>query len=284
MIYLILCILSSSSIYVIFRIAKNYNCKLHTLITINYLAASLLGIILFKPFAGFTTPQLPHWFPYAILLGVLFIAMFFLIGHSSQKAGITVTTLANKLSLVFPVAFSLIYFNEQISTLKYIGLVSAVVAVALTVYKKEITRTNLIFIVLPLSIFFGSGLIDSVVKYVQAIKISENESSFYTISVFLVAFLCGIIITIFKRDKTMKFNIYTVILGILLGIVNFGSLYFIIEALNRSGLESSLVFALNNMAVVAFTAVLGTLLFKEKLNKINFAGVILALVSLYFLL
>ena len=285
MIYLILCILSSSMIYVIFRVAKNYNCKLQSLITINYLAASLLGILLFQPFAEGNTPAtLPHWMPFAILLGILFIAMFYLIGHSAQKAGITVTTLANKLSLVFPVTFSLIYFNEQLSTLKAIGIVTAIIAVGLTVYKKELTKTNLVYIVLPLFIFLGSGLIDSIVKFVQAVKISESETSLYTILVFMVAFLCGVLVSIFTKTYRLKLNPATLLFGALLGIVNFGSLYFIIKALNKSGLESSLVFALNNMAIVAFTAILGTLLFKERLNKINFAGVVLALISLYFLL
>lgn len=285
MIYLILCILSSSMIYVIFRVAKNYNCKLQSLITINYLAASLLGILLFQPFAGGKTPlALPHWTPFAVILGILFIAMFYLIGYSSQKAGITVTTLANKLSLVFPVAFSLIYFNEQLTTIKAIGIVTAIIAVGLTVYKKDITRTNLIYIVLPLFLFLGSGLIDSLVKYVQAVKISDNETSLYTILVFAVAFVVGIMVTIITKTYRQRLNPATLVFGTLLGVVNFGSLYFIIKALNNSGLESSLVFALNNMAIVAFTAILGTLLFKERLNKINFIGVILALISLYFLL
>nr|WP_321356888.1 hypothetical protein [uncultured Draconibacterium sp.] len=285
MIYLILCILSSSMIYVIFRVAKNYNCKLQSLITINYLAAGLLGILLSQPFANGKNPvTLPLWTPFAVILGILFIAMFYLIGYSSQKAGITVTTLANKLSLIFPVAFSLIYFNEELSVLKAVGIFTAIIAVGLTVYKKEITKTNLIYIVLPLFLFLGSGIIDSLVKYVQAVKISDSETSLYTIMVFTVAFLCGIVVTILTKTYRQKLNTATLFFGTLLGVVNFGSLYFIIKALNNSGLKSSLVFALNNMAVVAFTAILGTLLFKERLNKINFAGVVLALISLYFLL
>jgi drug/metabolite transporter (DMT)-like permease len=210
--------------------------------------------------------------------------MFYLIGSSSQKAGITVTTLANKLSLVFPVLFSLIYFKEQISVIKYIGLITATIAVLLTVYKKDVKKTRLIFIILPVLIFFGSGLVDSMVKYVQAVKISESDVTDYTIVVFLVAFLCGVIITLFRKNKKDIIYPPTLILGFLLGAANFGSLYFIIRALNNSNLESSLVFALNNMSIVALTALLGTLLFKEKLNIINFAGILLGIISIYFLL
>uniref|UniRef100_UPI0032167426 DMT family transporter n=1 Tax=uncultured Draconibacterium sp. TaxID=1573823 RepID=UPI0032167426 len=282
--YLILSILSSSMIYVAFRIAKDYDCKLTSLITYNYLAATILGVLFFHPFKSASFEYSAHWLPFGLLLGVLFIAMFFLIGNSSQKAGITVTTLANKLSLVFPVLFSLFYFNEKISALKYFGLGTAIIAVVLTVYKKDITKNHSFHILLPLLIFFGSGLVDSVVKYVQALKISENEIALYTTVVFFVAFLCGVSVTLIGKNKKFDYKTPTLLLGILLGVANFGSLYFFINALNKSNLESSLVFALNNMSIVAFTALLGILLFNEKLNKINFAGIVMAIISLYFLL
>ncbi len=271
-------------IYVVFRIAKNYNCRLTPLITYNYLAATLLGLLFFQTFRESSIKESISWIPFGILLGVLFIAMFFLIGTSAQKAGITITTLANKLSLVFPVLFSLFYYHESITTLKYIGLVGAFIAIALTVYKKDLRKSNLILIALPLTIFAGSGLVDTLVKFVQAEKIDASEAGAYTTLVFFVAFLCGIVIQLISGKNQLRIHPPTLLLGVMLGVVNFGSLYFIIMALNHTGLKSSLVFALNNMLVVALTAILGTLLFKEKLNKINFAGIILAIASLYFLL
>ena len=277
-------ILSSTLIFVIFRLAKNYQSRLSALITYNYLAATLLGLLFFRPLSGLHIENFPDWLPFGVLNGVLFIAIFFLIGQSSQKAGITVTTLATKLSLVFPVMFSLIYYHENITGLRLVGLVSAFIAIALTLYKKDIRKINPILIFLPLLIFLGSGVVDSVVKFVQAEKISANQTAIYTTSVFLVAFLCGLLLNAFSKNTKWSIHPPTLFFGTLLGIVNFGSLYFLIEALNKANMKSSLLFALNNMAIVALTAFLGWLLFKEKLNKVNFAGIALALVSLYFLL
>ncbi|NQU53695.1 MAG: EamA family transporter [Bacteroidetes bacterium] len=284
MVYLLASILSSSMIYVVFRLAKNYSCNLSTLITINYLTATILGFLLFQPTNGNLRNNVIQWLPFGILLGVLFIVMFYLIGNSSQKAGIAVTTLANKLSLVFPVLFSLLYFNEKITLLKTTGLITAFIAVFLTVYKKEIKKTNLLFLILPVVIFIGSGITDSVVKFVQAVKINSEEASIFSSLVFLVAFVIGVIIS-FSQKKTAKlYHFPTLALGTLLGIVNFGSLYFIINALNKSNLNSSMVFTINNMSIVSLSAILGTFLFHEKLNKINIAGIFLALLSLYFLI
>ena len=44
-------------------------------------------------------------------------------------------------------------------------------------------------------------MIDSIVKYVQAVKISDQETTLYTIIVFFVAFLCGTIISIFNSSN-----------------------------------------------------------------------------------
>lgn len=271
-------------IYVVFRLAKNYNCNLSALITINYLTATILGILLFNPLDLNIWSSSGSWIPFGIILGILFIAMFYLIGNSSQKAGITVTTLSNKLSLVFPVLFSLLYFNEKITTLKTIGLITAFIAVFLTVYKKELKKTNFIFILLPVSIFIGSGITDSVVKFVQAVKINSEEASIFSSLVFFVAFIIGGFLSLFQKSKLNFTHSPTILLGILLGAVNFGSLYFIINALNKSNLNSSMVFTINNMSIVAFSAILGTFFFHEKLNKTNVAGIFLAILSLYLLL
>jgi drug/metabolite transporter (DMT)-like permease len=285
MIYLLLTIFSSTSIYIIFKHAKNYSCQLTDLITINYLTATLLGFVFFVQFNNGLISQIKSWYIFAILTGFLFIVMFFLIGNSSQKAGITVTTLANKLSLVFPVLFSLIYFEEQITPLKFIGIISGVVAVFLAIYKTDIKKTKLIYLLLPVFIFAGSGITDSVVKYVQAVKIDQTESALFSTIVFFIAFVISLLISVIRKKAVfVSINSPTLILGTLLGVVNFGSLYFLIDALNKSNLKSSLVFAVVNMSIVILSALAGRLLFNEKLSKINTAGIILAIFSIYILL
>jgi len=284
MVFLIASIVSSTSIFVIFRLAKNYSCQLISLITLNYFAASVLGFIFFVP-QNFQVSTHLSWLPYSILVGILFITMFFLIGNSSQKAGITVTSLAHKLSLVFPVLFSLICFHEKITLIKLSGLITAFVAIFLTVYKKEVRKTNLLFVVLPLLIFLGGGITDSVVKYVQALKATPDQAGLFSTFVFLVAFVIAAVVSVINnKTRILQWHTPTLALGIMLGIVNFGSLYYIINALNYSKLNSSLVFALNNMSIVALSAILGFLLFHEKLSKLNMAGLFLAIVSLYFLI
>jgi drug/metabolite transporter (DMT)-like permease len=284
MIYLLLSILSSTSIYVTFKFSENFSCKLFDLIVLNYFTATILGFGFLLKFNLDTSFFFRPWLPLAVLVGLLFIGLFFIIGLSSQKVGIAITTIASKMSMVIPVIFSIIYFSETFTPVKIIGLVSAIIAVYLLLFQKGNIRIKNQVFMLPLLIFFGSGLIDTLVKYAQQLKIPEQETSEFTSLVFLVAFISGIIITFFRKKPFSLFTHYpTLIFGFLLGIANYGSLYFLIKALNFSKLESSMVFAINNMSIVVLSTFTGYFLFKEKLSKINAVGATLAFVSIYVL-
>ncbi len=285
MVFLIASIISSTAIFIIFRLAKNYPIRLTPLITINYLAASLLGFIFLMKFDVEPFLQESDWILFGGILGILFILMFYVIGTSSQKAGITVTTLASKMSLVFPVFFSLYWFNEKVTFLKYLGLSLAIMAVLLTIYKKDVRKVNPSSVFLPIIIFAGGGLIDSLIKFIQELYITEMETAAFTTSVFFTAFIGGVIATALKPKKPVfSLNYHTLVFGTFLGLANFGSLYFLINALDKSLLDSSLVFVLNNMLIVTLSALTGRYIFKEHLNKVNLAGFLLAFISLFILL
>lgn len=284
MIYLIASIISSTSIFILFKTAEKFSVRLILLITINYLVASILGLTILvkeQQTINFDT----NWWVFAVILGIMFIFMFWLIGLSSQKSGITITTLASKMSLIFPVLFSIYWFKEEVTIFKSGGILLAIAAVLLSLYKKDIRRFNRFHFYLPLLIFIGGGFNDTLVKFVQTVQISDTNITAFTTFVFFTAFITGLIaVTIRAGNAKLKLNVPTLVCGILLGTANFGSLYFIIQALGKSNLESSLVFTLNHTLIVVLSAVAGTTIFKEQLNRVNFAGFILALLSLAILL
>lgn len=284
MIYLAASIISSSSIFILFRFTKKFNVKLIPLITINYLTACVWGVLITSR-DDVTLLSVSALFPYAIILGTMFIAMFWLIGLSSRKTGITVTTLASKMSLIFPVTLSLLLFQETVTPVKVAGILLAIAAAFLSIYRTDMQRISKLPVVLPLLIFIGGGFNDSLIKYVQALHLSDASPAAFTTGVFGTAFLSGLVL-IFTGDKPLKqqINIHTLLFGLLLGLANFGSLYFLIEALVKSRFDSSLVFTLNNMLIVVFSALAGRIFFREQLNRINIAGFVLALLSLAILL
>lgn len=285
MIYLLLSILSSSVIYITFKITERFKTNLVKLITVNYLVATILGFSFNRYPISVSGIITANWLLYALLVGLSFILMFFMIGYSVRISGVAVTTIAGKMSMVIPVLFSILYFSEKTPLIKIAGLILATVSVFLTVYRPISKKKNLWPVLLPLTIFLGSGVTDSIVKYAQTYFVPNNMSLLFSAMVFLTALAIGLIYIILKRKTiTQSITIAELTGGTVLGIANFGSLYYFIMALNNSKLDSSVLFGLNNICIVLFSILVGSFVFKEKLSKLNFAGVIMAITAILILM
>ncbi len=243
--------------------------------------AASLGLILDKSDLKITEIPSQPWFYYGLILGALFIIMFFIIGTSAQKAGITITTVSSKMSVVIPILFSITYYHVSINSIKIKKIVTAVIAVVLTVYRKRDRNFNASYIYLPVLLFVGLGLIDIFVKFNQQEFVGDGEASFFTATLFAFAGIIGFIIAgIKKLEMKGFFQIKTIMGGIILGTANFGSIYFLILTLNQNFWDSSIVFGVNNVGIVVFSILIAIFFFKEKPKPINIIGIILAILSI----
>ncbi len=281
MIYLILSILCSSSIVLQFKFLDRYGINTFQAIVVNYLAAVLLGFALVDDRQIFFSFQSLDWLPWALVLGTLFILMFYLIGMTTQKIGVTVAAVAHRLSLVIPAIFAIFLYNESVTVLKGGGIMLAMLAVYYTSQDREqITGHITPFkLVLPFIVFLGGGIVDTMINYVQNTFLQiKHEDSFLTF-LFGTSFLIGILIFLFRWLQGLeKLDWRSAIAGTVLGIANYGSIYFVIQALNHAGLENSVVFPINNIAIVALSSIGGFI--KERLNRFNVAGVFLAFAAI----
>ena len=285
MIYLLLSILSSSVIFITFKVTERFKTNLIKLITVNYLVAAILGFSFNRHPISFLNVLTSNWLPYALLIGFSFILMFFLIGYSTRLSGVAVTTIAGKLSMVIPILFSILYFSEKTTILKISGLILATIAVVLTSYRPIDKAKNIKLIAIPIAIFLGSGITDSIVKYAQTYHVPNSLSLLFPAVVFLTALLLGLVFILIKPKSLSKnISIAELVGGTILGIANFGSLYFFILALNNSKLDSSIVFGLNNICIVLFSILIGLTFFKEKFSRVNFAGVLMAIIAILILM
>jgi len=290
MIYLLLSILSSTSLFVIFKVAKKYGIKNFDIIIINYIVASVLGFSISKYSNEIFPLYANPWFPYAVIIGILFVIGFVLIGLSSQKAGIAITTVASKMSVVIPITFSLVYDPyDQISLLKITGILLALLAVFLSVYRKKTIDVNPEYLYLPLILFMGMGIIDSIIKLAQFKHIDNGVSTLFSAVLFTIAAITGIITNIIRRSPFRRLlRPGTLLWGTLLGLGNYGSIWFLILALNSKTeenlpLDGSAVFGINNIGIVGLSVMLGLVVFREKLTWINWMGVIFSFVAIYIL-
>lgn len=248
----------------------------------NYIIACVCGLTAYQSPIEVKTIITHGWFIYTVILGLLFIIIFNLMAITTQRNGLSVVSVATKMSLVIPVIFGLIYYKESLGILKFIGILLALVAVFLVSIKSRsgvrIDRRNLIF---PFLVFLGSGIIDASLKYLEDTHVATDDVAIFSASIFGSAALIGIIILLFRAMQgEFQFAIKNVLGGILLGVPNYFSVYFIVQALRSNILESSGIFTVNNVAVVLTSTIVGILLFREYLSVKNWLGIILAIVSI----
>ena len=142
------------------------------------------------------------WFYGAFFLGILFILVFNLMALTSQRNGLSVASVAGKMSLVIGVIFGIVYYNESANYIKVIGILLALLAVYLTSTKetkeKVKKKNNLLF---PILLFFGSGCIDTSLKFIETAYVQEGGVPIFSATIFAFAFLIGLIFLVVKMVK-----------------------------------------------------------------------------------
>lgn len=281
MIYLLLSVLFSTSIFVIFKYFGIYKVDTLKAIVVNYLVAFSLGFALAEKSIPFTEIPSQSWFSGALFLGLLFVCIFFVMALTAQRNGVSVASVAGKMSVVVPILFGVFLYNESVTFLKITGIIIALIAVYLASVKEEKNKVEGASVLLPILLFLGSGTIDTTLKYIEVNFVPKNDVSVFSGSLFGIAFLFGVFILLIKSIKKPEaFGIKNIIAGIVLGVPNYFSIVFLIKALQTEGIESSVLFTINNVAIVVVSTLVGLLLFKEKFSFKNKIGVVLAIVGI----
>lgn len=276
---ILISIILSGSLLICFKVFEKFKINNSNAIAINYIFASVSGIILgFDTFRNDTIFQ-SEWFPYTVLFGVMFIATFNLIAYGVRTSGLMVVSIAQKMSLVIPLAFGIWYYHESYGIIKVLGILLALVAIYFTSAKKEVLheKQSWKILLIPIVIFVGSGIIDICIKVSQEYFGAQVPFSVILACIFGSAGVIGLTQKIIQR-KTISLK--DAIAGMFLGLFNFFSTFFLMKALANDSMESSFVFAINNIGIILFNSMVAIIIFKEKISSTNAIGIILALVSI----
>ncbi len=284
MLFLILSILSSTIIVIVFKLFSRFHIATFQAIVFNYWVCVICGWLVMGEFPVQSAMFQESWFPYSLLLGTIFILTFNIIAKTVEHFGITVSAIMQRMSVLLSVPFAIIAYHEPLPMLKIFGLVAAVFAIIFANMpdKKNVIPKQLPHAwmwLFPTLILLFSGFIEIVLMYVERSTAGEANLAFTTF-LFGTAAVLGTVrvateLALGKGQLAWK----NVLAGIALGVPNFGSIYFVLLAL-KVGWGGSVVFPVNNVAVIALAVTAAWLFFSEKLSKINILGVLLAMVAI----
>ncbi len=222
-----------------------------------------------------------RWFIGAILLGVLFIAIFNVMALTAQRNGISIASVASKMSVIIPIIFGIYVYNESAGLVKIAGIVLALVAVYMASVKTKQNVPVKNSLLLPFILFIGSGIIETSLKYIETNYVESDGIPIFSATIFGSAGIIGLLVIAAKIiGKSLIPDLKSIPAGLVLGVINYFSIYFLLKALQYDGAESSTIFTVNNVTIVMLSAVIGFVLFKERLSFKNILGIILAIVSI----
>jgi drug/metabolite transporter (DMT)-like permease len=282
MICILLSICCSVFVSVILKVVKRYQIDIYQAIVWNYSAAILLSWIFLKPkFVNLlSAPFVTYTF-----LGVLLPLLFIILAISVKQSGIVRTDIAQRLSLLIPIIAAFLIFGEKMTILKSIGILTGFAAILCTIPWKQgnvVRKVPANAWAFLLMVFMGMGIIDVLFKQIAATKAISYGTSLFIVFVLAFSFsFAGLVYQV--ATKKMKFSWPHILIGWVLGIANFGNILFYIKAHKALANQPSTVFSAMNIGVIVFGALIGLIIFREKLSLFNKAGIVIAIIAVVIL-
>jgi len=271
--YLLLAILFSSLFPISFRIAEKYHFHSKTTIILNFIFGSIFILTLFFIFSdGIQIKPFLFAFLFGIPTGTIYYSGLVLYQRNISKNGLSIAALFMKIALVIPILLSIIIFLERPTNYQYIGIVFALIAI-ITLNGgikqfKGITKALLLLFIL-------SGIGDFASKIFQELG-DIDYINIFIFSTFISAATLGIIID--KKHIKGQLNKINIISGIIIGIFNTLSTFFIVNTL--SIMDASKAMVIINISIILFVSFVGIIFFKERLKRNESVAFIIAILSI----
>ncbi|GGN02776.1 hypothetical protein GCM10010967_41820 [Dyadobacter beijingensis] len=297
MLFFLLAVIFTVMLYLIMRAYPRYQVDSFHAVVFNYYSCVLTGLVLTPNFDVFRQVEwTSEGTVLTMALGAMFVTAFMLIGLTAQKVSVTATSLAGNMSLVIPVLFGLFVFrnnNKDFTALNYLGLVLALIALALgAIQRSPKSAANAVaggtskiagqsLWIFPVLTFFASGTNNTLINYLSSTYYPAGQITVFMIIACFGAVVIGTAILVYRiiahghRLKTRS-----VLGGLLLGVPNFLSLYFLLLALASFGNSAAYVFPIYNILTMLVSALAAWVLYKERLNTLNKWGLLLAVVAI----
>lgn len=282
--YLVLAISASVLVSIFLKMARSRGIDVAQAILINYITAIILCIYLLKPSFDVSQIMANGAFIF-VALGVLLPSVFIIMAKAVQMVGIAKSDVAQRLALFLPILASFTIFGEDLTLAKGSGLILAFSSLIALTYKpvhhtdvkvSDTTDFKRAAAILG-GVWLGYGVIDILFK--QMAKLGSAFPDTLLVS-FVLAFVLLFIYLMMNRTKWQPKSLAS---GVLLGALNFANILFYIKAHQVYKDDPTLVFAGMNIGVICLGAVVGLVIFREKISKINGLGILLGVLAVWCL-
>ncbi|MDA3862361.1 MAG: SMR family transporter [Deltaproteobacteria bacterium] len=206
--------------------------------------------------------------------GVCYFFGFIFIQKSIKENGVSITSAFAKLGIFVPMAFSIFLWKEIPTLFQWVGIALAIIAIASVHYTEDLKQSLNSIKKSLILVFFVVGLSEFSNKFFQHYA-STRFKSLFLFSVFFTAFLISGLFTLLQSRKITRKDI---LVGILVGIPNMFTSWFLIQSFNY--MKAAVVFPLYSSMTIVMITLGGVALFGERLKKKEVIAIFLTICAI----
>lgn len=277
MISLCLAVISSSFVSIVMRLSTGKVRHNMGMLTMNYAVCALLSG-LFGGFRGafaLTDPRIGEALGMGAVNGALYMAGFVLMQSNVRNNGVVLSSIFQKLGLLVTLVISVVFYREIPDLLQGAGFCLAVFAIILMNYQKGMARGGSRWMLFAM--LLSCGMADAMAKIFKesAVAALEEQFLFYTFAMAML--LCLGVMT----ARGQKIGLREVLFGTMIAVPNFFSSKFLLGALES--LSGVIVYPVFSVGAILAVTLAGVLVFRERLSKKQWIGILIILVALVLL-
>ncbi len=281
--FIVFAALCSVAVSVLLKHCKSQQIDILQMLAWSYLLAITLCYVWFQPdFSHLSLTDTPWWI--IAILGLVLPGGFIVLGRSLQRAGVIKTEIAQRLSVILSLCAAYLFFNEQLNSLKVIGICLGLFAMLclvcsrsdqLAAFRSAAQHQGAMCSLATVWVIYA--LVDILLKYTSGLGLQ------FAVTLNLSFMLAFIFIFSFLILRKTQWTIRAMYAGLLLGVVNFANIALYIKAHQWLKDSPSVVFAGMNILVILLGAMAGLVFFKERLNRLSSAAIIFATAAIFCL-
>ena len=283
-IYYILIVLAALGCALNFALTKFYQIKqgntIETGVIFNCLVG-LAGSILYFIICGFKMEVTMFSFIVG-LLSTIFVGVYTMVGFKIMSMGsMAIYTIFLMLGgMVLPYFYGLIFLDEQITLFKVIAMIMMVIAIIMQ-NDGEKKKEKTLFYILCVAVFILNGgvSITSKIHQINTVYAAMSSNEFILLKNIMMFVLYGAMIPFVVKDKKTAPKINPIIYVVIAASALISSVSYMFQLECATTLPATVQFPVMSGGTIVFTALLGLILFKEKISKKQMLSLIICAIS-----
>ena len=261
--------------------AKQYQRKVKGASVLFAALSAMTALLFFWALSGFQLRIEWSVLPYAVAFAVAYSASVLALVIAIGCGKLSLTALINSYSLVIPTLYGVLFLDESLKTVSYIGFALLAISLFMVNYagkQAEDGRITLQWIIAVLVAFLGNGMCSTIQKAQQLACDGKYKNEFMVISLFIAVILLSAA-AVCREKAVMKTSVKSggylaMLYGLCNGIVN------LLVMVLGGRMPVSIMFPVISAGSIVLTAVISLTVYRERLHAVQLVGVLLGVLSI----